>query len=60
MAESEYPQTYRLRVERFRILFIVFPDEGKMVFTTAFLERRKGDYHLAVERHDARVRSWER
>lgn len=59
LAGSAYDRSYRLRFGRYRILFIVFPDEGTIAFTTAFLKRRDVDYGPAIARHDARVRSHE-
>lgn len=56
---SAYPKSYRLRAGRHRILFILMPDLGVIVFTTAFLKKRDSDYVAAVRRHDARVRSYE-
>ena len=56
---SNYPKSYRLRVGRHRVLFIIMPDEGAIVFTTAFLKRRESDYDAAVKRHDARVGAYE-
>lgn len=56
---SSYPKSCRLRVGRYRVLFIVMPDEEVIVFTTAFLKRRGTDYDVATKRHDARVRSYE-
>lgn len=57
--DSTIESSYRLRFGRYRILFIVFPDEHAIVFTTAFLKRRDADYGPAIVRHDARVRSYE-
>lgn len=59
LAASSYDLSYRLRVGRYRILFIVFPDERTIVFTTAFLKRREADYGAAIARHDGRVRAYE-
>jgi len=59
LAGSGYGRSYRLRFGRYRILFVVFPDERTLVFTTAFLKRRESDYAAAIERHDARVRDYE-
>ena len=56
---SVYPGAHRLRVGRWRILFIVLPDEGHVVFTTAFLKKRASDYRAALARHDARVKGYE-
>jgi hypothetical protein len=59
IAHSRYPRTARLRVGRWRLLFIVFPDERVIAFTTAFLKRRTADYQAALDRHNARVRAFE-
>lgn len=59
LRESRYPKSHRFRPGRFRLLFVVLPDEGAIVFTTAFLERRKEDYHHAVRVHDARIKACE-
>lgn len=59
LSASGYDRSYRLRHGRYRILFIIFPDEGAIVFTTAFLKRRESDYVAAIARHDARVRAYE-
>lgn len=59
LAGSTYDRSYRLRFGRYRILFIVLPDERTIVFMTAFLKRRDADYVAAIERHDARVRAYE-
>lgn len=56
---SAYPKSYRLRVGRHRVLFLLLPDEEVIAFTTAFLKRRESDYGAAVDRHDARVRAYE-
>ena len=57
--DSPLENSYRLRFGRYRILFILFPDERTLVFTTAFLKRRDADYGPAIVRHDSRVRSYE-
>ena len=54
-----FRKSYRLRVGRLRVLFIIFPDEGVVVFTTAFEKKRESDYIGAIERHERRVRSYE-
>lgn len=59
LAGSTYDRSYRLRLGRYRILFVVFPDERTIVFTTAFLRRRDSDYGPAIDRHDARVKAYE-
>ncbi len=59
LSSSAYDRSYRLRFGRYRILFIVFPDERAIVFTTAFLKRRESDYVAAIRRHDERVRAYE-
>lgn len=55
LAGSGYDRSYRLRFGRYRILFILFPDEQAIVLTTAFLKRRESDYDPAIQRHDARI-----
>ena len=56
---SSIPGSRRLRVGRYRILLVAFPDEKAIVFTTAFLKRRESDYDAAIARHDARVKAYE-
>jgi len=53
---APFPHTYRLRAGRHRILFAWLPDVRLLVFTTAFLKRRSGDYVRAMERHRKRMR----
>ena len=59
LANSNFRGSFRLRVGRFRVLFILLPDEAALVFTTAFEKKRDSDYDGAVERHDRRVRRYE-
>lgn len=59
LAGSRYPRSYRLRVGRYRVCLIHFPDEDVVVFTTGFLKRRPSDYQDALDRHDRRVRDYE-
>lgn len=59
LSGSAHAGSYRLRVGRYRILFILFPDERTLAFMTGFLKRRESDYDEAIELHDARVRSYE-
>ncbi|HLE97663.1 MAG TPA: hypothetical protein VI997_09870 [Candidatus Thermoplasmatota archaeon] len=54
-----YRGSFRLRAGRCRVLFIAFPDEKTIVFTTAFLKKRESDYEAAIDRHASRVRAYE-
>ncbi|HUR69144.1 MAG TPA: hypothetical protein VM370_07840 [Candidatus Thermoplasmatota archaeon] len=59
LSTSTFDGSYRLRVGRYRILFILFAHDATLVFTTAFLKRREGDYVDAIAQHDARVKAHE-
>jgi len=59
IAGSKYPGSSRLRLGRWRLIFIFFPDERTLAFTTAFLKKRESDYTQAIARHDSRVKAFE-
>lgn len=50
---SAFPNSFRLKVGRYRILFTL-RDDATIVFQAAFLKRRDSDYDDAIARHDAR------
>lgn len=59
LAGSAREDSYRLRVGRYRLLFLCPPAPGPLFFTTGFLKRRPEDYAGPTRAHEGRAAAYE-